>query len=375
MKMDVNILKIKLFTIAAKLQHCKPHFKYAAGALSIGFLISFITPIYDFFSLTPSHIFNFQLWKIISYSFFEPNLIILLYQLVVAYQFFHLIEPVWGYAESIKFAAIVQLFSPLFISIFAILRFALFQQFDFYYYGNLNGFASLAGAILVAVKQFLPDTVLLPTPFGRVKNTHLPAISVALAFLLWIFGLVRGIVTLQLAFGIQIGWTYLRFYQTQHDTNEVGDHNEHFSWATLVFYDIFPNNLHFCLRLFPRRSQPYAALIGKAVFRTLKKIGICKRVEYTGFEQFEPVDVILPTTESRDAERRRQKALRDLNERLGRSKAAYSASDLTDIDSAAPEIVVAPNRASSTVPDNPNPLSIQQTASSTDLRNDSSSNY
>uniref|UniRef100_A0AC35GW13 Uncharacterized protein n=1 Tax=Panagrolaimus sp. PS1159 TaxID=55785 RepID=A0AC35GW13_9BILA len=334
MKMDVNILKIKLFTAASKLQHCKPHFKYAAGALGFGFLISFITPIYDFFSLTPSHIFNFQLWKILSYSFFEPNLIILLYQLVVAYQFFHLVEPVWGYAEAFKYAAIVQLITPLFISflailrfallqsfdfyyygnlngfaslagailvaikqlitplfisILAILRFALFQSFDFYYYGNLNGFASLAGAILVAIKQFLPDTVLIATPFGRIKNTHLPAISVALAFVLWIFGLVRGTVILQIAFGVQIGWTYLRFYQTQHDTNEIGDHNEHFAWATL----------------FPRRSQPYVALVGKAVFRSLKKVGICKRVEYTGFEQFEPVDVILPTTESRDAERRR----------------------------------------------------------------------
>jgi hypothetical protein len=356
MKMDVNILKIKLFSAASKLQHCKPHFKYAAGALGFGFLISFITPIYDFFSLTPSHIFNFQLWKILSYSFFEPNLIILLYQLVVAYQFFHLVEPVWGYAEAFKYAAIVQLITPLFISILAILRFALFQSFDFYYYGNLNGFASLAGAILVAIKQFLPDTVLIATPFGRIKNTHLPAISVALAFVLWIFGLVRGTVILQVAFGVQIGWTYLRFYQTQHDTNEIGDHNEHFAWATL----------------FPRRSQPYVALVGKAVFRSLKKVGICKRVEYTGFEQFEPVDVILPTTESRDAERRRQKALRDLNERLGRSKAAYSASDLTDMDSAAPEIVVAPNRASSALPDNLNP---QQTASSTDLRNESSNNY
>jgi hypothetical protein len=49
MKMDVNILKIKLFTAASKLQHCKPHFKYAAGALGFGkiFICCVISYLYN----------------------------------------------------------------------------------------------------------------------------------------------------------------------------------------------------------------------------------------------------------------------------------------------------------------------------------------
>lgn len=92
--------------------------------------------------------------------------------------------------------------------------------------------AALAGGILVAIKQFLPDTVLLVTSFGRIKNNHLPGISILGAFVLWIFGLVRGAIILQSAIGIQIGWTYLRYYQIQNDTHELGDHSEHFAWAT-----------------------------------------------------------------------------------------------------------------------------------------------
>ena len=88
------------------------------------------------------------------------------------------------------------------------------------------------------------------------------------------------------------------------------------------------------------------------MFRTLVKLKICKRAEYTGFEQFEPLDVALPTPESRDAERRRQKALRDLNERLGRAKASNSAFNIAEMDAVPPEIVVVPGpRPSSAIPD------------------------
>lgn len=77
------------------------------------------------------------------------------------------------------------------------------------------------------------------------------------------------------------------------------------------------------------------------------KLRICKHVEYTGFEQFEPVDVVFPTPESRDAERRRQKALRDLNERLGRTKANNSVTDIPQMDVIAPDVIVVPNPARS----------------------------
>ena len=122
-KIDPQIIKIKLLGLVEKLRHCKPEFKYAAGTFVVGkifikltlsedditgFLLTFISPLYDFFSLNSSYIFNFQLWKLVTYSFLEPNLLVILYQTTVAYQFFHLIDPVWGYAESLKFAAIIQ---------------------------------------------------------------------------------------------------------------------------------------------------------------------------------------------------------------------------------------------------------------------------
>lgn len=101
--------------------------------------------------------------------------------------------------------------------------------------------AAIGSGILVAIKQFLPDVVLIPTPFGRIKNNHLPGLSIGCSFILWVFGMVRGTIILQTILGIQIGWTYLRFYQAQHETNEIGDHSEHFAWATyvIILFELF----------------------------------------------------------------------------------------------------------------------------------------
>jgi hypothetical protein len=246
----------------------------------------------------------------------ESNIFVLAWSLLAIYQFFILIEPVWRPIETIKFFVIVQLLTPFLISIIGILSFAAFESLNFYFSGIICGYSSLCVAVFVAIKQFLPDTVVLATPFGRVKNTHLPGISVFFASILWIFGLVRGTVPLQIMFGIQISWTYLRYYQTHDETDEIGDSSEHFSWATL----------------FPRRTQPLAIILGKIIFRTLVRLHICKRKRHVDLNQLPTVNVVLPGLDNRDSERRRQKALRDLNERLSRAKKVQSSPDLPDME-------------------------------------------
>jgi hypothetical protein len=82
--------------------------------------------------------------------------------------------------------------------------------------------------------QFVPDSILLTTPFGRLKNTHLPMSAILVAGILSLLGAVRPVATLQIAVGTQIAWTYLRFYQP-HGNGEnnatCGDVSEHFTWA------------------------------------------------------------------------------------------------------------------------------------------------
>jgi len=98
----------------------------------------------------------------------------------------------------------------------------------------------------------------------------------------------------------------LRFFQSLPGADHVGDDSEHFTWTSL----------------FPRRIQPVTAVIGKAVFSLLIVLRLCKNAKEVELNAFETMQHSLP--ESRDAERKRQKALRVLNERLNLATSSHS---------------------------------------------------
>ncbi|KAI6233819.1 hypothetical protein M3Y99_00873300 [Aphelenchoides fujianensis] len=264
-----------------------------------GYLLSQISFLYDAFSLTPSSVFVFHVWRPVTACFMEGNPLLLAWSILTLHQFIHIIEPVWGLNEVLKFTLITQLISTLAISFLGLASFAAFNSLDFFYYANLNGIASLSAGALVAVKQFLPDSVIFTTTRGRLKNTHLPLTAWFLLLLLSFFGLVRGAAVLQTAVGIQVSWTYLRFFQRRAINETVGDDSEHFSWPTL----------------FPRAMMPAAKVVGNATYRALVGVKLLRKME----------NVILPSVVDQstieldadcEAERKRQIALRELQARL-----------------------------------------------------------
>ncbi|EPB75264.1 hypothetical protein ANCCEY_05663 [Ancylostoma ceylanicum] len=162
-------------------------------------------------------------------------------------------------------------------------------------------------AVLVLIKQFLPDSILLETPFGRIKYTHVPLLAVLSVSICSIAGVMSSVVVLQCIFAVQISWTYLRFFNPHEVDSFYGDSSEHFVWASL----------------FPRIIQPFCTILGRICFRSLVKLGVCKRsVRHVDLNSLQSVGISLRGLDStaRDAERRRQKALRDLNERLHKTK-------------------------------------------------------
>jgi hypothetical protein len=81
--------------------------------------------------------------------------------------------------------------------------------------------------------QFLPDSVLLATPMGRIKNCHLPAMALTVVLVLAVCQLVSFSVPLMVMVGESAGWLYLRFYQ-RHSNGTKGDMSDHFTWARSV---------------------------------------------------------------------------------------------------------------------------------------------
>ncbi|NWJ06513.1 TM115 protein, partial [Crypturellus undulatus] len=96
-------------------------------------------------------------------------------------------------------------------------------------------------------------------------------------------------------------WVYLRFYQRH--ARGRGDMSEHFAFATF----------------FPELLQPPVALLANAVHGVLVKLRICRKtVKRYDVGAPSSITISLPGTDPQDAERRRQLALKALNERLKR---------------------------------------------------------
>ncbi|NXK56965.1 TM115 protein, partial [Chauna torquata] len=96
-------------------------------------------------------------------------------------------------------------------------------------------------------------------------------------------------------------WVYLRFYQ-RHSRGR-GDMSDHFAFATF----------------FPEILQPVVGLVANLVHGLLVKVKVCRKtVKRYDVGAPSSITISLPGTDPQDAERRRQLALKALNERLKR---------------------------------------------------------
>uniref|UniRef100_A0A914IAU4 Derlin n=1 Tax=Globodera rostochiensis TaxID=31243 RepID=A0A914IAU4_GLORO len=311
-------LRLQFLVHVQPVLRTNPLLKYILLAQFSALLVGLVSPLADLFVFVPISIFRLHLWRLITNLFVETNLIVMVWSIYSFHQFILYIQPNWPLVEVLKYASIAQFGSLFAMVICTLCLYAFTGLITPFYLAPISGTSALAMAALIALKQFIPDTVLLTTPTGRLKNGHLPFASILCASALWLFGLLRGTVPFQQIFSAQISWTYLRFFQSRGGMPEpmVGDRSEHFTWASL----------------FPRRAQPLAALLGRLVFRTLRRLGVLRRVlrseqlahaeedalHMDTLHALRVVDasaaVLAP--EGWDAERKRQKALRMLNERL-----------------------------------------------------------
>ncbi|VDL67902.1 unnamed protein product [Nippostrongylus brasiliensis] len=98
----------------------------------------------------------------------------------------------------------------------------------------------------------------------------MPFLAVTFLSIFSVVGVTAPVVVLQSVLATQISWTYLRFFNPHESDSIYGDGSEHFVWASL----------------FPRILHPFCTILGRICFRSLVK----------------------------------QKALRDLNERMSKTK-------------------------------------------------------
>ena len=194
-------------------------------------------------TLSPGNILapNYWLFSCIStltYPFVEFHWWQVLTDILVVSLCTTLIEPLWGRKELILFFFVVNL-SVAFCTI---------VHYIFLY--SMYGLSGYCAAVLVVIKQILPESVLLATSIGKLKNTHVPICGLLVSYAFYLAGFIDGCLTLMFLYGLLSSWSYLRFVQFHPSNGLRGDLSPSFDFATF----------------FPALLKPFVSVVANSCY-------------------------------------------------------------------------------------------------------------
>ncbi|OBZ80275.1 hypothetical protein A0J61_11676, partial [Choanephora cucurbitarum] len=223
-----------------------------------------IVSICPFIGLLPGFVM-YAPWTFLTATFYESNLVTLVFSVVVLLLCGKYLERAWGSRELLKYVIISAVLSNV-VTWFGILVSYFISGDDIYLYKiQINGMSGVFSAFLVAFKYLIPEhriAIMGGKISIRVKNllgvvTAISIISLILFKAIVFYNLVN--------IGWVIGWIYIRFFKYQDGIQ--GDQSEAFAIQTF-----FPEFLH-----------PVISVISNVVYGLLVKIKCCKpgpRSEY-----------------------------------------------------------------------------------------------
>ena len=202
--------------------------KFICLGVAIGYCLTFIPSIMDHISVTPGHVFSF--WTYITHSFVETHIWIVIVDIGVVILYGKLLEPLWGALEMLIFYAVVNTAVACLTCFVYLCIYLATKNEEILFDTHVCGLAGYIAGFAVAVKQVMPDHVLISTPFGKLRNKHIPALLLYGAIIARIIGIVDGPFPIMLACGLVVSWVYLRFYQ-KHSNGNRGDMADSFAFA------------------------------------------------------------------------------------------------------------------------------------------------
>ncbi|CAF0933289.1 unnamed protein product [Didymodactylos carnosus] len=261
---------------------------------------------------------NFWIWTLLTHSFIELHIWHTCIDVIVVFLYSKMIEPLWGTKELLSFYFLVTIPNAIFATCIYFMIYMFTFNDEYLFERPIYGLASFIGAYCVVIKQIMPDTVIISTPFIKLKQDHVPLLIILISTLLYVINAVPVHFLIMLSFGIFISWTYLRFFQL-HKNGSRGDQSNTFSFASF----------------FPPPIQPVISVLANTVFELFVRIKICKPfVKKYNVAAPSSITITIPGAEAADADRRsthtfstffllRQKALKALDDRLKQSSEAW----------------------------------------------------
>nr|CAI5830237.1 unnamed protein product [Callosobruchus analis] len=237
--------------------------KFICGVVLFSYGLSYSDEAVRVISVTPGYLAppSFWLWTTFTFCFLEIHFWEVLVDIVTVGLCGKLIEPLWGQMEMLTFFAIVNFAVAILTTAFYFILYACTFNTEFLFMVHIHGLSGYVAGVAVAVKQIMPDLVLMKTPLGKISNRNVPLTVFFLSVILKVVGLVDGTYPTMFFNGLLISWIYLRFYQ-KHSNGTRGDMADYFTIASF----------------FPNVIQPPIAMISNTIYSGLVKIGLCRKV-------------------------------------------------------------------------------------------------
>ncbi|KAH0953020.1 hypothetical protein HN011_000311 [Eciton burchellii] len=324
---------------AALLGNTSTSVKFICIVVLFSYCLSFSEDAVRILSVTPGYLLPpvFWFWTAFTFCFLEMHFWEVCVDIVTVGLCGKLIEPLWGAVEMMTFFAFVNFGVAVLSSLFYLFLYMCTNNPFLLFNIHIHGLAGYIAGVAVAVKQIMPDHILLKTPIGKITNRNIPLMVWIVGLILWLVGLLEGTHPTMFLSGLLISWIYLRFYQ-KHNNGTRGDMADNFTFASF-----FPNVL-----------QPPIAVVSNTIHGFFVRIGLCRKVVRRFDMSNTPPGLVinLPGIDPHDSERRRQIALKALSERLSKDHAKPWQPDRAKKHSPVPPAVSIPIPESAT----PKPL-------------------
>lgn len=271
----------------------------SCGILCFFFLLSFLVEAKEVIAMTPGHLIppNFWIWTLVTHQFLETSIIGIVASFITMLFSVKFLETILGVTGFFIFFGVVTSLSAV-LTFFTYL-FIYMSTFDISYLFDVHVYGQWAyiGGVLVCLKQTKGDQMMVGSIGLNMKN--LPLIYSCLLVFMKLVNLLPGPPVCLGLYGIMTAWVYLRFYQSH--SKGRGDQAAHFAFKTF----------------FPKPVQGPVGALSNAVYKFLLTVRICRKTSYR-YDVGAPskFTITLSGVDAFDAERRRNKALKALDERL-----------------------------------------------------------
>lgn len=205
--------------------------KFICGVVLISYGLSYWDDAVEVISVTPGFIMPpTRIWSLFTFCFMEIHFWEVLADIITVGLCGKLIEPLWGPMEMMTFFALVNFGVGILTTTFYFILYYCFDDTRYLYNVYIHGLAGYIAGVSVAVKQIMPDLVIMKTPLGKLSNRNVPLTVFFLSVILKLVGLVDGTYPTMYFWGMIVSWVYLRFYQ-KHSSGSRGDMADYFTFA------------------------------------------------------------------------------------------------------------------------------------------------